>query len=129
MKTAWMKAGLKIALGFAFVGAVVGIRIVSLAPSRTEADTPSLERLQPAALAETSRVAREVAAPSTVPGQEVARMDRLSSGPREQLPDVVPSSRDGDRMVSCRLVGRTQFMTADDCAMRGGRSTLLETKR
>jgi hypothetical protein len=129
MKSAWIKAGLKITLGFACVGAVIGIRIVSLTPNRAESDTPSLERVQPVATAETSRVAQRAAAPSAVPGPEASPMDRLSSGTRERPRVAMPSSRDGDRMVSCRLAGRTQFMTADDCGMRGGRSTLLKTKR
>jgi len=129
MKTAWMKAGLKIVLGFVFVGAVIGIRIVSLTPNRAETGGESLERVEPVAVAETSRVAPEAAAPEATPGRDASRMDRLSSRVREPLPDAAASSRDGDRMVSCRLLGRTQFMNADDCAMRGGRSTRLETKR
>ncbi len=129
MKTAWMKAGLKIVLGFVFVGAVIGIRIVSLTPNPAKADTRSLERAQPAAVAETPRAAREVFSSGAVPGQAAFRMGRPSSGVREHPPDAAPSSRDGDRMVSCRLLGRTQFMTADDCAVRGGRSSLLETRR
>ena len=129
MKTAWMMAGIKLALGLVFVGVVIGIRIISVTPNRAEAEIESLERAQPDAKAWTSRVVREATAPGAVSGQEASRMDRPRSGGRENLRDAVPGSRDGDLMVSCRLVGRTQFMTGDDCAMRGGRSTLFETER
>ena len=125
IRSAWMKAGLKMSLGFFVVGAVLGIRIVSVErlddSSKVAGDGP---------IAEAPPVDRlPVAEEATRERTEESSMRQAMTDMRERLPGLADAeSRPGDRMVSCRLRGATQFMTADDCAMRGGRATIFESE-
>jgi hypothetical protein len=125
MRSAWMIAGLKMGLGFFVVAAVLGIRVVSVAPER---DAAEFEDDVPVAASQPIEPAGLVA--DAPPNNEDSSIGRVMTGMRERLPGSgAAERRPGDRMVSCRMRGATQFMTADDCATRGGRSTLFESDR
>jgi hypothetical protein len=121
-----MKAGLKMGIGLFVVAAVLGIRVVSverlddssqIAGDGRVADTRPIDRVE---------IAKDEAAREA----DESSMRQVMTGMRERLPGSASAeARPGDRMVSCRLRGTTQFMTADDCAMRGGHSTIFESDR
>jgi hypothetical protein len=126
MRSAWMKAGMKMGLGFFVVAAVLGIRVVSVAPvdgaSETAGDGTVFEKPAAAAMPTTREEGVANAEESSMGGSGAAAPESLAgSGSADR--------RAGDQMVSCRIRGTTQFMTADDCAMRGGHSTLFESDR
>ena len=123
LKTACLKASAKLGIGLTLVAAVVGIRMVSVTPEGVPASLEKLSQLDSEMAADSAEVERVAAEASGGEGDSMA--SRLGAGLREHFPGSEPNSRDGDRLVSCRLNGRNQFMRADDCASRGGEPTLL----
>jgi hypothetical protein len=121
MKSACLKASAKLAIGLSLLVAIIGIRLVTTTPEGIESEIQELERLD-------ALIASE--ANPDAPVAESGAMED-SSGPvfsgalRETKPNNDVRSGDGDKLVSCRLAGRTHFMRANDCAMRGGESTIL----
>lgn len=129
IKSACIKAGVRLGVGLSVVTALVGIRLVTATPDGVEAGVAALERLD----AELAAESEQAQALESVGGGDVADppsedsiVSRLGAGVRDHLPDADSSTRDGDQMVSCRIGGRTHFMRAATCAMRGGSSTLVE---
>lgn len=117
LSRALVRAGAKLAVGLAVVGAVIGVRIVSVTPAGIEGDLAELERLD-AALA-----AGDVTVAQSDPSSD-AESQGSGSAEGDTLPTSAPSgidSNDLDRMVRCDLGGGAQFMRAADCATRGGR--------
>ncbi len=127
MKSACIKAGAKAGIGLALVAAVIGIRIVTATPDGVASGIDALEKLDSEIAVEAK--ADESAASAGEASEEDSFVSRLGAGMREHLPASDSRSREGDRMVSCRLGGATQFMRADDCAMRGGESTIVAPDR
>lgn len=126
MQKAWIMAGVKLALGLFFVGTIVGVRVVTVTPA---SDTASGVDGLGDATREIQRSSEASSAVAESDSDDDSLLGRVTTGLREQLPQGDGASRDGDRMVSCRLRGATQFMTADDCATRGGKSTLFKDDR
>jgi len=127
MKTALWKASAKLGIGLTLVAAFVGIRMITAKPEGVPAALEKLEALDAQIAAEAAE--NEESAPASADDRNDSIVSRLGAEMREQLPGAEPDARDGERMVSCRLGGRTQFMRADDCAVRGGESTLLSDER
>lgn len=127
LKTAYWKAGAKLGIGLTLVAAVVGIRMISVTPEGVPAAIEKLEQLDSEIAAEAAE--NERAATALVEDGDESLVSRLGAGMREHLQDSDSGSPDGERMVSCRSNGRTQFMRADDCAVRGGESTFLSDDR
>lgn len=131
IKTAWIVAGVKIGLGFLFVAAIVGIRMVSVSPVSGDArDSDVIVSDRPASEATATPFALSGSAARDSergrPDESGSLIDRMTSGVRDRMPgSPAERPREGDRMVSCRLGGATQFMRADDCAMRGGRAQAI----
>jgi hypothetical protein len=125
MKAAWVKAGLKLGLGFLIVGAVIGIRVVTATPDGVEADIEEMERATQAAAVQATPAAPKARASEVLAGEGGSLVDRLSASIGA---GSAPQAQPGSKMVSCTLGGGTQFMTADDCAMRGGRAKVFEGK-
>lgn len=126
LKNAWIVAALKSGLGLLFVGALVAIRMVTATPTEQEPVAESSNR----AGAESSdpSQATEAAASRDEPS-EPSLVARAVSRLKERVSGGEGSEADGDRMVSCRIRGRVQFMTADDCAVRGGTASRLGSDR
>ena len=129
MKSACLKAGLKLGIGLLVVGSVVGIRIVAVSAvdrdrgaetSGVEAEARALE-----SVSEPLPSAPEASAS----GNQDASMRGGTPDAREPQSGPVARSRSGDQMVSCRFSDAVHFMTADDCAMRGGRAQIFESDR
>jgi len=126
IRSAWIKAGLKMGLGVFVVAAVLGIRVVSVGRLDDSSKIAGSGPVADALPVERAGIAKDEALGDT----EESSMRQVMTGMRERLPGSANAeARPGDRMVSCRIRGTTQFMTADDCAMRGGRSTLFESDR
>lgn len=119
MKSACLKAGAKLGIGLTLVAAVIGIRMISVTPDGVPAAIEKLEALDSELAAESAEKERAASAGDS----ENSIVSRLGAG--IGFSDSEPDSRDGDRLVSCKLSGRNQFMRADDCAMRGGEPTYL----
>ncbi len=125
MKSACLKASAKLAIGLSLLVAIIGIRLVTTTPEGIESEIQELERLDAVIASEAS---------SHAPEAESGAMDDssgsvFSGGLLETKPNNDVRSGDGDKLVSCRLAGRTHFMRANDCAMRGGESTILSDDR
>jgi hypothetical protein len=119
MKLACMKAGAKLGVGLSLLAAVIGIRLVTTTPDGVESGIEELARLD-------GQIASEAAIKdSETPDAEPAAADSIVSRLSEGRPNSASRSQDGEKMVSCRLSGTTHFMRADDCAMRGGSSTVV----
>jgi hypothetical protein len=125
LKHALVKAGTKLGIGLALLAAVIGIRIVTATPRGVEAEIEELERID-RELAMESAAAPAAAEESAPSGAEPSMVSRLTGGLSEALEKSDAGPRDGDKLVSCRLGAGAQYMRADDCAMRGGRSTVFE---
>jgi hypothetical protein len=121
LKKACWNAAVKLGIGLTLVVAVIGIRLVSVTSDGVPAAIEKLDALNDQ-LAEES-AAGSPAASRTASESEGSIVARLSAGVREHFTSSNGKSRDGERLVSCRLSGRTQFMRADDCAVHGGAST------
>ena len=116
-KACW-RAGAKLLVGFAVIGAVVGIRIVTAKPTGIDAELAELERFEAEQAAAAS--APSATASATAPESDGVAGDESSvPTPMAATGDVVSS--DPDRMVRCHLAGPVQFMRAADCGIRGGR--------
>lgn len=125
MKSAIWKASAKLGIGLTLVAAIVGIRIITAKPEGVPAALERLEALDSQIAAEAAENEEAAVAATSAEDGDDSFVSRLGAGMREHLPGSEPDSRDGERMVSCRLSERTQFMRADDCAVRGGESTFL----
>ncbi len=110
-KALW-RAGTKLTLGLAVVGALVGIRIVTATPTGVEGEIAELERFE-----------AEMAAGDEV-GDAESASDPLTSDAGTASPDARELDRSLDRsldrMVRCIAGGSAQYMRAADCATRGG---------
>ncbi len=127
MKSAWLRAGLKLGVGLALVLALIGIRMITANRDGVESGIAALERLD-------SELAAESLPATAAPVTEGPRgadagggsiVARLSAG----VLGSDSGARGGDELVSCRLGATTQFMRSDDCAIRGGAATVFETSR
>jgi len=128
LRSAWILAGVKLGLGLFFVAAVIGIRVVTVSPEPEDAaNGASTSLAEPAPQATAPDRLRADPPVETTTADSV--LGRVVDGVREQIPGERAGSRDGDKLVSCRLAGKTQFMRADDCAMRGGASKVFESDR
>jgi len=124
MKTACLKAGAKLGIGLSLLVAVIGIRLVTTTPEGIESGIEELERLDAQIAAEAAAANAEI--PEAEPTSEDSIASRLTAVIAEgSSPGSDSRSQDADKMVSCRLAGSTHFMRADDCAMRGGESTVF----
>jgi hypothetical protein len=125
MKRACLKASTKLAIGLSLLVAVIGIRLVTTPPAGIESEIQELESLDALIASEANPDA-----PVAESGATDDAIGSVFSGALRQTKsnnDV--RSGDGDKLVSCRLAGRTHFMRANDCAMRGGKSTILSDDR
>jgi len=118
-KALW-RAGTKLTLGMAVVGALVGIRIVTATPTGVEGEIAELERFE-AELA--AAAAGEVETTSdraldAAPAPSALARDS-EPGPSEAA-TARSDGQDLDRMVRCLAGGSAQYMRAVDCATRGG---------
>jgi hypothetical protein len=127
MRRALWMAGLKTGAGFLVIGAVLGIRVVSVTPAPAGLDSAAIDEASASEAdgSMDSDARREILDAESVPDPSL--VERATSALGANSPAPASARRDGDRMVSCRIQGGTQFMTADDCAMRGGNATLFET--
>jgi hypothetical protein len=117
LSKALIRAGAKLGVGLAVVGAVIGVRIVTVKPAGLEGDLAELERLE-VSLATGDMPGAESA------GASDATANGSGSASAEEPPPAAPSladTNDLDRMVRCDLGGGALFMRAADCATRGGR--------
>ncbi len=125
MKNACLKAAAKFGIGLSVVLALIGIRLVTVTPHQgVESGIRDLDRLDSKIAAE---LESKASGASRASGNSI--VSRLGAGLREHLPGSGSRSHDDSRLVSCRSGGSTQFMRADDCAMRGGESTLIPRDR
>lgn len=129
LQRAWIWAGARIALGLGILAAGIGFRMSQVSPAETLPEPESGVRAfaeQPAEPARTADAAAASAADSEAhsANSESGLLGRVQGrllGPAKE--------RDAaDRMVSCSLRGGTRFMTAADCAARGGGATLFEPR-
>lgn len=123
LKTACFWAAAKLGIGLSLLIALIGIRVATVAPSGIESGIMELERLDAQITSES--VAAASKAHDTEPSSDDSIVSKLSAGIRERMPSFDSRSRDGENLVSCHLAGRVHFMRADDCAMRGGQSTIV----
>lgn len=123
MQKAWTTAALKMGIGLFVVVGLLGIRIVTALP-----DHASRSTVRDAAAADSfERFDRDLSAAAKVASD--AETGSGADSNESRGPSAPPVLRDGDRLVSCQLPRGAQFMTADDCAMRGGESTLFRSQR
>ena len=123
LKSACLNAASKLGIGLSLLVALIGIRLVTTTPEGIESDIKELESLD-------SQLASEaMAARSKAPEAEPVLDDSVGSMLRGGMLDPTPNSgsrsRDGEKLVTCRVGGRTHFMRANDCATRGGESTIV----
>lgn len=123
-KACW-RAGAKLIAGFAVIGAVVGIRVVTAAPTGIEAEIAELERFEAEQAAGAATARDRAAEPEDGP----APASEASESTRGMLDGATGTTGSGsgdagradlDRMVRCHLAGQIQFMRAADCGTRGG---------
>ena len=112
-KALW-RAGTKLTLGLAVLGALVGGRIVTAPPAGVEGDIAELEQLEAELAAGGTGTAANAgpAAPASAgnPGTSAYGVSGAS-----------PDAQDLDRLVRCLGGGGgVQYMRAADCATRGG---------
>ena len=127
MKNACLKAAAKFGIGLSVVLALIGIRLVTVTPQGLESGIRDLDRLDSKIAAELE--SKDSGATRAERGSADSIVSRLGAGLREQLPGSGSRSHDDGGLVSCRTGGSTQFMRADDCAMRGGESTVIPPDR
>lgn len=126
MKSACLKAGAKLGAGLSLLAAVIGIRLVTTTPAGIEAGIEELERLDAQITSEAiARTSETLEASEKEPGPGDSIVSRLSAGMHDDRRNSASRSQEGAKLVSCRLSGSTHFMRADDCAMRGGESTVV----
>ena len=123
LKSACLKAAAKLGIGLSLLVALIGIRLVTTTPEGVESGIKKLERLD-------SQLASEAMAErSNPPDAESTVADSvgsiLSGGMRDPTPNSDSRSGDGDTLVTCRVGCRTHIMRANDCATRGGQSTIV----
>lgn len=112
-KACW-RAGMKLAVGLAVLGAVVGIRIVTATPAGVEGEIAELERFD----AEQARASATDALPDEAGSPTASASDGVQADTASAA--VAPEADDLDRLVRCHVSGSQQFMRAADCAVRGG---------
>ena len=122
MKSACLKAGAKLGVGLSLLAAVIGIRLVTTRPAGIE----ELERLDAQITSEAiAKTSETLETSEKAPGPGDTIVSRLSAGIHDDRPSSASRSQEGAKLVSCRLSGSIHFMRADDCAMRGGESTVV----
>lgn len=126
MKSACLKAGAKLGVGLSLLAAVIGIRLVTTRPAGIEAGIEELERLDAQITSEAiAKTSETLETSEKAPGPGDSIVSRLSAGIHDDRPSSASRSQEGAKLVSCRLSGSIHFMRADDCAMRGGESTVV----
>jgi len=116
----------KLGLGLLLVAAVVGIRVVTVAPAGVEGDIEALERTHAEAIrAQTGSAAEPVPDPQAEP-EEGDSLFSFFEGDAAEADALPERDADADRLVRCEIAGGLQFMRGADCAARGGRWTLVE---
>ena len=132
LQRSWIWAGARIALGLGLLAAAIGFRMSQVSPAEPPPDRGSGVRAfaEPSADSAVSPGGAEsVAENSAALGADPAAPESGLLG-RVQGRLLGPAKeRDAaDQMVSCRLRGGTRFMTAADCAARGGSATLFQPR-
>lgn len=127
MKSACSRAAAKLGIGLSLLAAVIGIRMLTTTPPGVESGIKKLERLDAQIASESTFANSETSDAEPSSGDSI--VSRLSAGIQERMPSFDSRSRDGDKLVSCRLANGSHFMRADDCAMRGGESTIVTHDR
>jgi len=127
IKRACLKASAKLGIGLSLLAALIGIRLVTTTPEGIESGIEELERLEAQIEFESNETQFET--PEVEPASGDSIVSRLGAGMLEGRSDSDPGSRDGDKLVSCRLGASTHFMRARDCSMRGGDSTVIDRER
>ncbi len=130
IQAAWRRAGLKLAIGSLVIAAAIGIRIVLVTPADPTGASAGEGPASAGLLSDTEATTRpgeirtEVAGGPEIPGEQErslgSRIGALGKSFQDGLTGAEPKSRDGDRIVACRLRGVSQYMRADDCDLRGG---------
>lgn len=111
-KALW-RAGTKLGVGLAVVGALVGIRIVTATPTGVEGDIAQLEQLEAELAAGGTENPGDGESGTSASGSD-------SSGSAAGNLESSPDTGDLDRLVRCLDGGAVQYMRAADCATRGG---------
>lgn len=127
IKTACVRAAAKLGMGLSLLAAVIGIRLVTATSSGVESGIRELERLESQIESESTVTASDTDAAEPVSDDSIGA--RLSTGVRNHFSGSEPGTRGGEKLVSCRLADGIHFMRADDCAMRGGQSTVVSRDR
>lgn len=127
IKSAVVNAGLKAAIGLSLVAGLIAIRLVSATPEGVKAGIEELERLDAQLSAESTGANSNGSSVAT--GGDESMVSKMTAGVRERMGASDSRTRDGEKLVSCVVSGRTHFMRADDCAMRRGQSSVIEPDR
>ena len=119
-KALW-RAGIKLTVGLAVVGALVGIRLVTVTPVGVEGDLEQLERLEAVLAAEAAGAATGSSGDASASGLLTGAGEAEPTPPAE-MDESAPraASDDLDRLVRCHGPGGLQYMRAADCETRGG---------
>ena len=123
LKSAGLKAAAKLGIGLFLLVALIGIRLVTTTPEGVESDIKELERLDSQFASEALAAKSDSPEADSAPDDSIGAM--LGGGMRDPTPKSDSRAGDGDKLVSCRVGGRTHFMRANDCATRGGESTIV----
>jgi hypothetical protein len=134
IRKACRRAGLKFGTGLVVIGAVLGIRVVTVEPRGVEDGIAELETIETELESASAPSARTTERPASTTGERAVgdapgfrAATETEAGALASSPEPEPHA--GDALVSCRLRGSSQFMRAADCAMRGGRATPLADDR
>lgn len=126
LRKATCKVGIKLAGGMLVIGAVLGIRVVTLDSGGINGEIAELEAVEEALVQDAEE--RGVKAPERV--QDDSLVARIGAAVRENLRLAKTNTGpDADRLVSCRLGSSTQFMRAADCLSRGGDPTDFKSRK
>lgn len=129
VRDAWRRALLRLAVGAVLMTAVLGLRILTAPAPESEAGA----RIDPLPASPSAPKAASAEEDPEADGSFAARLGervtQVGDRVRESLSGAEAGRREGERIVSCRLEGTTQFMRSDDCTLRGGRSDQPEGDR
>jgi len=129
IRRAVSKAGMKLGIGLTLLCGLIGLRIVTATSPGIESGIEELERLDAQWVTESTTPGSESSAMESDADAENSLGSRMAATLRDHLPGSDPAPRGGYRLVSCDLNGRTHFTRAEDCAARGGRSTVFTDDR
>jgi hypothetical protein len=133
VKRAFFKAGAKLGIGLSLLAAVIGIRILTATAPGIESGIEELDRLGAQMAREATQASSDRIEAGTRSGEGDRDPDslgsRMNAALRGHFPGSVAETHEGEKLVSCDLNGRMHFMRADDCASRGGRSTVFSDDR